>query len=97
MSGYTCLASQGNGLVSLNLPPLSGDLNLYSENADKEIGKGSKPGSLSRLLNGFSRSLEGEDTFLLEGICEEPELLGEVKGMDEDGFIVPSCGFTGFS
>ena len=84
------LASELNGLVSMNLPPLGGDSNLFSSSTADDVEKGSKRGSLGRLLCGFSYYHSPADGFSIKGIRDEPELIRETGGLDEEGFLLPS-------
>ena len=84
------LASEVNGLVSMNLPPLGGDSNLFSSSTADDVEKGSKRGSLGRLLCGFSYYHSPADGFSIKGIRDEPELIRETGGLDEEGFLLPS-------
>ena len=75
VSGY---ATARSGLVSVQLP---------DEKNSSNHQRGYKEKTLGHLLPGYSYRME-DDTFVLLG-WEDGEELSGVKGMDEDGFLVP--------
>jgi acyl-[acyl-carrier-protein]-phospholipid O-acyltransferase/long-chain-fatty-acid--[acyl-carrier-protein] ligase len=75
VSGY---ATAQSGLVSVQLP---------DEGSPSNRQLGYKEKTLGLLLPGYSYRMEG-GTFVLQG-SEEGEKVGEVQGIDGDGFLVP--------
>ena len=75
VSGF---ATTQSGLVSLQLP---------DEDSPSNRQFGYKEKTLGLLLPGYSYRMEG-GTFVLQG-SEEGEKVGEVQGIDGDGFLVP--------